>query len=449
MFINLYLKQYFYFKNNTMKKLNNKMKVYGLAALSSIIFLTACNKDLEQLPSIPATAYAPSVGNIAATLAANPNDSLFNRMLIRSGLASILADSTKSFTLFAVDNAGMKVFVNAATGGFIPLTAPDADFSRFISGTYPVVPVNLSLPQAQGIISYNTIGQKYPTSALPIGFPNYPLPSLIQLDPNSPFVRMPITVSKGTPNSYVNTMPITSADQLASNGVIHHTFSVVAPPSATLRSVIAAKPTLSYFRAALLRADSGAVVKPNNDSTNFLNYLVGYGVTNMTVIAPSDAAFQTLIFGLVYGQTLTATGSVAIATATANGAVAAGPAFLNTNNVSTALIKGIVAYHFLASNTTPNNAAGSYKPDIRVFSVNVPSTPTFVKTLVNGAFATHPGVLATATFAGPFTSAVTFAGAGTFPPGGTAFSQPANVIDKDNHGANGVLHIIDRVLLPQ
>jgi uncharacterized surface protein with fasciclin (FAS1) repeats len=425
-----------------MKKINNKMKVYGLAALSSVLFLTACNKDLEQLPAIPKAPYAPSVGNIAATLAANPNDSLFNRMLIRSGLASTLADSTKSFTLFAVDNAGMKLFVNAASGGAVPLAAPDATFSAFISNTLPAA-------SAAGIIQYNTIGQKYPTSAFPIGFPNFPLPSLIQLDPNSPFVRMPITISKGTPNSYVNTMPITSADQLASNGVIHHTFSVVTPPSTTLRSIIASKGNLSYFRAALLRADSGAVVKPNNDSTNFLNYLVGYGVTNMTVVAPSDAAFQTLIFGLVYSQVLAATGSIPTATAQANGAVAAGPAFLNTNNVSTALIKGIVAYHFLASNTTPNNAAGSYKPDIRVFSVNVPSTPTFVKTLVNGAVATHPGVLANATFAGPFTSAVTFAGAGTFPPAGIPFSQPANVIDKDNHGANGVLHIIDRVMLPQ
>jgi Fasciclin domain len=413
------------------------MKVYSLAVLSSMIFLSACNKDLEQFDAIPATPYAPSLGNVAATLAANPNDSLFNRMLIRSGLASTLADSTKSFTLFAVDNAGMKIFVNAASGGAVPLAAPDATFSAFIANTLPAA-------SAAGIIQYNTVGQKYPSTAFPVGFANYPLPSLIQLDPNSPFVRMPITVAKGSPYSYVNNVPITSVDQLASNGVIHHTFSVVTPPSATLRSIIASKANLSYFRAALLRADSGAIVKPNNDSTNFLNYLVGYGVTNMTVVAPSDAAFQTLIFGLVYSQVLTATGSIPIATAQANAAVAAGPAFLNTNNLSTALIKGIVAYHFLASNAT-----GSYKPDIRVFSVNVPSSAAFVKTLVNGAVAAHPGVSAVATFTGPVASAVSFAGAGTFPPGGPAFSQPANVIDKDNHGANGVLHIIDKVMLPQ
>jgi Fasciclin domain len=416
-----------------------------LAALSSVLFLTSCNKDLEQLAAIPATPYAPSAGNIAATLTANPNDSLFNRMLIRSGLQSTLTDSSKSFTIFAVDNAGMKVFVNVATSGFIPLTAPDSDFSKFISGTYPVPPVNLSAAQASGIIAYSIIGQKYPSTAFPVGFPNYPLPSFIQLpSPAPPFAKLPTTIAKGSPFSYVNNIPITGVDQIASNGVIHHTFTVVAPPSATLRSIIAVKPNLSYFRAALLRADSGAVVKPNVDSTNFLNYLVGYGVTNMTILAPDDAAFQTLIFGLVYSQTLTATGSVAIATATANGAVAAGPAFLNTNNVSTALIKGIVAHHFLASNTT-----GSFKPDIRVFSVNVPSTAAFVKTLVSGVFPTHPGVRASATFTGPVATAVSFAGAGTFPPGGTPFSQPANVIDKDNHGANGVLHIIDRVMLPQ
>ena len=44
-----------------------------------------------------------------------------------------------------------------------------------------------------------------------------------------------------------------------------------------------------------MRADIGQVVKDGNDSTNFLNYLVGYGVLNMTVLAPSDTAFKTII----------------------------------------------------------------------------------------------------------------------------------------------------------
>jgi len=73
----------------------------------------------------------------------------------------------------------------------------------------------------------------------------------------------------------------------------------------------------------------------------------------------------------------------------------------------------------------------------------------FVKTLVNGSVSTHPGIRAVATFTGPTATTVNFSGAGTFPPGGTAYSQNATVTEKDFHGVNGVYHIIDKVLLPQ
>jgi hypothetical protein len=418
-----------------MKKINNNIRITCLAALSSMIFLSACNKELDQLPAITVPANASGVGTIGAAIAANPNDSLFYKLLQRSTLLPILNDSTKKFTIFAVDNAGMRIFVNAASGGAIPASgAPEATYVGFINSSLPVT-------SAAGIVQYNTIGQLYPSSAFPVVFPNYPITTQIQLDPvNTPFLRLPIFPAKGSPFSYVNNVPLTGVDQIASNGVIHHTFSIVAPPQATLKTLIAAKANLSYFRAAIARADSGAVGLGKLDS------LLNYGVLNMTVLPPSDAAFQTLVFGLVYSQTLAATGSAAIALATANGAVAAGPNFLLTNNVSTATIKGIVAYHFLAK----TNAAGVYQPSIRVFSVNIPSTAAFVKTLVNGGVATHPGVRTIATYTGPVATTVNFSGLGTFPPGGAPFSDaPASVIDKDNHGANGVFHTIDKVLLPQ
>ena len=117
----------------------------------------------------------------------------------------------------------------------------------------------------------------------------------------------------------------------------------------------------------------------------------------MTVLAPNNAAFQTLIFGLVYGKVLALTGDPAIANAQAAGAVAAGPAFLSTNNISTADVRAIIAYHILAA----ANTAGVYQPAYRAFSVNFSSTPTYVKTLVNSSFAAHPGILAQATFTGP------------------------------------------------
>jgi len=419
--------QIFNFKITIMKKINYKL----LLLLSTVVFITSCNKDLEQFAPITVPGY-PTGNGIAATIALNPNDSLFSKLIVRSGMSTTLNDLTKSFTLFAVDNPGMRIFVNAASGGLIPIAAPDAVHANFISTLIPAA-------SAAGIINYNTIGQKFLAANISSAFPNYPLTSQIILDPAQPFVRMNIFPVRGTAYSYVNNLPITVAglDQLAANGVIHHTYTIVAPPTATLKAMIAGESTLSYFRAAIARADSGTVA-----GTSQFDFLLNYGVTNMTVLAPNDAAFQSLVFGLVYSQVFAATGSTAIATAFANGAVAAGPAFLSTNNVTTAQIKGIIAYHLLATKTT------SYQPNIRVFSVNIPATPTFIKTLVNGAFDAHPGILAKATYAGPFAIGATFTGLGNF--GGAPYSgTPANAVAIDKHAVNGVYHIIDKVLLPQ
>ena len=177
----------------------------------------------------------------------------------------------------------------------------------------------------------------------------------------------------------------------------------------------------------MLRADSGQVVKTGNDSTNFLNYFVGFGALNMTILAPSDTAFKTAINFLSGGQVpLGAPNAVFLG-------------FINSA-LSVTNARGIIAYHFLAS--TKDTV---YRPNIRVFSVNVPTSATFVSTLLNNSFRPHQGIKAIATFAGPFATP-TFAGVGTVL--GIGAQPPANVIEKDTHGVNGVLHIIDRVLVP-
>jgi hypothetical protein len=434
-----------------MKNIKNNLRITCLTALSSMIFLSACNKELESFAPIPVPTYpvgnVPGSLSIGRTLAINKTDTMFYIMLVRSGLLDQYNDSTKKLTLFAVDTTGMKIFVNAATGGFISLTAPTSDFYKFLSGTYPVAPVNLSQATAAGIIQYNTIGQKYPFASFGNGFPNYPLPSLIQLDPlNTPFLRMTICPTNGPTYKYVNNIPATGQpDQIAANGTIHHTDFLVTPPTKVLRDLISAEPTLSYFRAAVLRGDSAADVitptKPTIDSTKFLNYLLGFGPLNMTVLPPNDAAMQPVLFGILYQGLLAQGNSPAIAFTQAT-SLSSTPAGFNALPVAS--VRGIVAYHILASNST-----GSFAPNIRVFNANVPTTNSFIKTLVNGSVASHPGVSAIATFTGSLASGLTFSGAGTFPPGGTAFSQPAIAVKRDQNAVNGVYHIIDRVMLPQ
>ncbi|MGB5006916.1 MAG: hypothetical protein WBO39_08235, partial [Ferruginibacter sp.] len=256
-----------------MKTIMYKLRAsYLVFAAGLILMTTSCNKDLEQFAPIATPVY-PTGNGIAATLAANPNYSNYAALIARAGMTATLNDLTKSFTIFATDNFGMNVFANAASGGAVPIPAPNSVVLGFINTSLPVA-------SAAGIVSYNTIGQKFPFSSFGSAFPNYPITSLIILDPSQPFVRMPIFPDGGTPFSYVNNVPIIATDMPAANGIIHTGYSIAAPPTATLKTMIAAEPTLSYFRAAVVRADSGSVGLSRFDS------LMNYGVTNMTVLAP-------------------------------------------------------------------------------------------------------------------------------------------------------------------
>ena len=414
-----------------MNNIRKNIKLSFLAVLLGSAALISCNKEVFDTASIvvPGPNRAPGV---AATIAANPTYSLYNAIINRGGQAATLNDTARTFTIFATDNDGVKVAVNALSGGAVPLNAPDANFLALINGP-------LSAASAAGIVQYATVGGRFPAASIGTGFPNFPLPSQIILDPNQPFVRLNIFPVRGTPYSYVNNVPLKAVDMMAGNGIIHTAASIAAPPSKLLFDTIANVSNLTYYRAAILRADSG-----NTSATSFTNLLKNGG-TNMTVLAPNDAAFQALVYGLVYQATFAQTGSVAVSNATATGAVAAGPAFLSTNNVTTALVKGVIAYHFFATNTPTG-----YQPNIRVFSVNVPTVATSVKTLVNSSLASHPGITAQAAFAGPFTTSVTFAGVGAASPTpfGT-FGGTATVVNADRLAVNGIFHIIDRVLLPQ
>jgi hypothetical protein len=405
--------------------ITRSIKVAMLPLLGAAVVIgSSCNKNLD-VPAGP-TALLPVTGlTLANAIAANPNDSLFSRLIVRSGQAAVLNNAANEFTLFAVDNAGMKLFVNSASGGAVPLAAPDATFSAFIANTIPVA-------TAAGIIQYLTLPQKVASSQIPTTFPNLQRPTMIKLDPTNPLVVMSAFPSKNSNGAFFNNVPITSPiDVQAANGIIHHIFTVSAPPTALLKGMIASEPTLSYLRAAITRADSGQVGLNRFDSA------LNFGVANLTVFAPNDVAFQGLIYNLVFGQVFTATGNAATANTAANNAVAAGPVFLATNNVTTTLVRGIVAYHLMG---------------VRVFNCNMSSASlgALHPTLLNGAIAAHPGVRLQSSFTGPFASAFTATGLGTFPPGGIPFSgAAANGVKRDQHGVNGVYHIIDRVLLPQ
>ncbi|HEX4374523.1 MAG TPA: fasciclin domain-containing protein [Puia sp.] len=411
-----------------MKYQNNKTKISSLLLIFAIFVCVSCNKDFEE----PAAPTNPTSGQtIWQIINAGSNYTILKAAIARadsgqvgtSRIDSILNTNGNSLTLFAVD-----------------------DNAFALSGISPLVIAALPATELQEILSYHIIPNALPSASIPTTFPNTEMPTLLQLDPTNPLIRMNIFPWKnGAGNLYVNNIPVTTADQLASNGVIHNVAAIVNPPSELLAQIIYGDPDLTYFTAAIARADSGQV------GLNKFDSLLKYPLVNMTVLAPTDSAFQAILYGEIYGALLQE--GVPSGTAAAEaGALSSSPTVFSNpalySVLTAATVQGIVAYHILAIQSD-----GSYQPVDRVFSVNFPTDPgQFVKTLVNASTVgqAHPGIMAQATFTGPFVTSLQFTGLGTFPPGGTPYSGgAANTITFDEIGVNGVVHKIDKVLLPQ
>lgn len=396
----------------------------ALTVLLAYSLLTGCNKELPEAEPIVHGPVNSETATLADILSAEASLSMYKAAITKAGLMPRLSDTTRVYTVYAPSNAA------------------------FIASGIPSEAAIEALPTAMvaGMMQYTLIpGQQYLAAGVPEQFPNIQLPSALSLGnlPGTPLtLQMSLFPSRRGNGQWLNNIPVTAVDKKARNGVIHQTAAVVAPPSTLLKQSIYANPNLSFFKAGVARADSGAVGLQRLDS------LLGYAATNMTVLVPNNEALQTLLFGSIYSHLLQQGVPAPVAQAQASGLVATPAVFENPllfSVLTAQTVKGILAYHFLAT-----DKGQGYQPNIRVFSNNFSATPSFHTTLVNSSVAIHPGILVAPTFTGPMVSKITFTGLGTFPPGGAPFTgAAATAVSKDNHCVNGVYYVIDKVLLPQ
>jgi uncharacterized surface protein with fasciclin (FAS1) repeats len=381
----------------------NKLNTGTLLMATAITVLSACNKDVEQFPN--PTVTPPTGQSLGQVLAATPDDSLYFRMVVRGGLLPLISNNATSYTMFVPTNAAVRSFVNIASGGLIPANAPDAVHSAFISTTLPAA-------SAAGIVSYNICPQRIMAAAITTNFPNLQYPSILNPAPAvSSLLRLTTFPSRRSNGAWLNNIPLGVVDVNAANGVIHHTAAVNAPPSIFLWNKIESDPALDLLEAAVNRADMDPTA-PGALRAALLN--IG---ANLTVFAPDTTAFKNVLSFLSGGLI------------PANAPVANFSAFIGSLPIAT--VKGIVVYHVLGR---------------RAFSVNLPTTAISSPTLLNGAVPTHPGVSVVATF-------TTIPGFGTVAATatvkGVVNATASNITNRDNHYLNGVLHVIDQVLLPQ
>lgn len=419
-----------------MKTLLNKYKKGLLPMIGAAMLFASCNKDVQQF-SIPVAAANGTI-SLDSILKTTDNDSLYYLLVKRASLGPtnfvnlLKATSvTNQYTLFVPDNNGMKSFINAISGGLVPVAAPDAVFAGFINANIPVA-------SAVGLVSYNIIPQRFDTASIQNVFPNFPVGTSIFPSPAAPFLTFRTFPSKRPGILRVNTLPMTTPLNVpALNGIIHHVASMVAPPNTTflwdrINTDVAAGTGLTYLQAAILRADSGT------GTPGTLVSALNNPAANLTVFAPTDAVFQATLTALIT-QALIAQG-VPAGTAAAQAAfLASTPAVFSNpalfGALSATTVKGIVVYH-LFSNTA--------------FTANFPTTPTKYPTLLNTAIAAHPGIELNATFTGAFASTATVKGLGNATAANVIINAtPAPNGSSDQFYINGTLHKITQVLIPQ
>lgn len=399
-----------------------------------LVMVTACNKDVPD--PVPVEAQTPSTSvTIGELINTDASFSLLKTAINRvPGLLALLSDKESVYTVFAPD---------------------DAAFQR--SGINAAVINALPVQQIAAIMQYHVVGgQRLTSTMLSSVFPNIQLPTQLVLAPPSatlpPGLRMPVFAFRSGNNGWVNNIPLTGVDVPAANGIVHKVAAILMPPSQMLWERIAADPELDYLEAAVRRADQGT-------PSPGLVAALSNPAASLTVFAPNDAAFSQLltlqITGALMAQGVPLANAQAAATALVTNygttlisnpaSIPDAPIFPAGTGIGAQLaailtpttVQGIVVYHLLGS---------------RAFSVNLPTTATAQKTLLNSpnALPNHPGITLQATFGASGVTAATVKGVGnqtpsaiqinpTTAPGGTS----------DQHYVNGVLHVINQVLLPQ
>ncbi|MDP3446388.1 MAG: fasciclin domain-containing protein, partial [Ignavibacteria bacterium] len=181
-----------------MKRKSNFKTILSLVAVIAIgmFTLTSCDKD-DNNDIINETPMS-----IAATASADPQFSILVQALTKADLATTLSNSG-TFTVFAPTNAAFEaLFTQLGVSGIDQLSA-DA---------------------LRPILLYHVLGTKAVSSGLTSGYVSTLSPAI-----DGRFVSLKVDIMSGVKLN--NSAMVSSADIMASNGVIHIIDKVLLPPT--------------------------------------------------------------------------------------------------------------------------------------------------------------------------------------------------------------------------
>lgn len=277
----------------------------------------------------------------------------------------------KNFTtlIAAVKAASSSILATLLSSGYKTLFAPTND--AFVAAGITTLPDQATL---DAVLKYHVLNSEVTSSQIASG------------SSNAETLNGKIYLSKNSSGVFLNgTSKVTTADIDAANGVVHVIDRTIMPPSETIAQLAT---RLSSTNPAEFTQLVAALARTQGQGANDLLAAASSASSNLTVFAPTDAAFQELYTALGVS---------------------------NVNEIPLNTLIAVLKHHVVSG---------------RAFSTD----------LASGAGATLNGNVTINVSASP--------------PTVTGSSGGANVAKLQTsllniHATNGVIHVIDKVLLPQ
>jgi uncharacterized surface protein with fasciclin (FAS1) repeats len=188
------------------------------------------------------------------------------------------ANSNFSTLVTAIQSAGLAETL-AGSGPFTVFAPTNEAFNKFLTANSLTAAQLLASDGLDEILTYHVVGASVPSSAVAAG--------KVTSVSGDPFY---VSVAPNNDIWINGNAKITATDISASNGIIHALDYVITPPTQSIAqiaisSTTAAQPEFTQLVAALVR-------------TNLAGALTGGFDDNLTVFAPTDAAFRNLYAAL-------------------------------------------------------------------------------------------------------------------------------------------------------
>ena len=185
-------------------------------------------------------------------------------------VVDIIVGSPNHNTLEAAVIAANLQGTLSGPGPFTVFAPTDAAFAALPAGTVDALLADI--PALTNILTYHAVG----ASALSTSLTNGQLVTTLQGQ------KVTVTINNG--NVFINNAQVTVADIVATNGVVHVIDAVLLPPTGTVVDVVVNSPNHTTLEAAVIAAGLAGTLS---------------GTGPFTVFAPTDAAFAALPAGTV------------------------------------------------------------------------------------------------------------------------------------------------------